>query len=115
MPVSILIKLQKIETQGQVFSCKFCEISKNTFFTKQLRATASVVSGYQHVALAFPQLPGIYYQGNREYKRPCHLLKIYMAKHFILVIYLQAYNTRATENWKEEGGWIRVYTDHSFK
>ena len=25
----------------QVFSCKFCEISKNTFFTEQLRATAS--------------------------------------------------------------------------
>ena len=26
---------------AQTFSCKFCEISKNTFFTEHLRATAS--------------------------------------------------------------------------
>ena len=26
----------------QMFSCEFCEISKNIFFTEQLRATASV-------------------------------------------------------------------------
>ena len=26
---------------SQVFSCEFCEISKNTFFTGQLRTTAS--------------------------------------------------------------------------
>ena len=71
-----------------MFSCDFRDISKNTIFTEHLRATASIVSGYQHVALAFPQLPGIYYQGNKKYKRPYHLLKIYMAKHFILVIYL---------------------------
>ena len=39
-----LIKLQaeacnfnKKETLAQVFSCKFCEISKNTFFTEHLR------------------------------------------------------------------------------
>ena len=25
----------------QVFSCEFCEISKNSFFTEQLRTTAS--------------------------------------------------------------------------
>ena len=29
------------ETLAQVFPCEFCEISKNTFFTKHLRATAS--------------------------------------------------------------------------
>ena len=29
--------LLKKETLAQVFSCKFCEISKNTFFTKHLR------------------------------------------------------------------------------
>ena len=29
-------------TLPQVFSCEFCEISKNTFFTEHLRATASV-------------------------------------------------------------------------
>ena len=45
--VSILIKLQnlarnfiKIETLAQVFSCEFCEISKNTFFTKYVGVTA---------------------------------------------------------------------------
>ena len=30
------------ETLAQVFSCEFCEISKNTFFTEHLWATASV-------------------------------------------------------------------------
>ena len=46
--VSFLIKLQalacnfiKKETPTQVFSCEFYEISKNTFFTKHLWATAS--------------------------------------------------------------------------
>ena len=31
----------KIETLAQVFSCEFCEVSKNTFFTEHLWATAS--------------------------------------------------------------------------
>ena len=31
----------KKETLVQVFSCEFCEISKNTFFTQHLRVTAS--------------------------------------------------------------------------
>ena len=34
----------KKETLAQVFSCEFCEISKNTFFTDHVRATASVFS-----------------------------------------------------------------------
>ena len=44
--VSFLIKLQasgcnfiKKETLAQVFSCEFCEISKNIFFTEHLWAT----------------------------------------------------------------------------
>ena len=32
----------KKETLTQVFSCEFCEISKNTFFTEHLRKTASI-------------------------------------------------------------------------
>ena len=40
--VSFLIKLQ--ETLAQVFCCKFCEISKNTFSTEHLRTTAPVSS-----------------------------------------------------------------------
>ena len=46
--VFVLIKLQasacnfiKKETLAQVFSCQFCEISKNTFFIEHLRATDS--------------------------------------------------------------------------
>ena len=31
----------KIEALAQVFSCEFCEISKNTFFTEHIWATAS--------------------------------------------------------------------------
>ena len=31
----------KKETLAQVFSCDFCEIFQNTFFTEHLRATAS--------------------------------------------------------------------------
>ena len=46
---SFFIKLQaeacntvKKETLAQVFSCEFCEISKNTFLTEHLRVNASV-------------------------------------------------------------------------
>ena len=46
--VSFLIKLQtsnfvKKETPAQVFSCEFCEIYWNTFFTEHLRATVSEI------------------------------------------------------------------------
>ena len=34
--------LLKKETLEQTFSCEFCEISKNTFFTEDLWATASL-------------------------------------------------------------------------
>ena len=34
----------KKETLTQVFSCEFCQISKNTFFTEHLRATASATA-----------------------------------------------------------------------
>ena len=33
----------KKETVAQVFSCEFCEIFKNTFFTEHLRTTASIL------------------------------------------------------------------------
>ena len=34
----------KKETLAQVFSCEFCEISKNTFFTEHLWTTASDIT-----------------------------------------------------------------------
>ena len=33
----------KKETLAHVFPCQFCQISKNTFFTEHLWATASVI------------------------------------------------------------------------
>ena len=36
----------KKETQAQVFSCEFCENSKNTFFTEHLRTNASLSNIY---------------------------------------------------------------------
>ena len=35
-----LATLLKKETLAQVFFCKFCEVSKNTFFTEHVRTTA---------------------------------------------------------------------------
>ena len=37
----------KKETLAQVFSCEFCEISKNTFFTEHLCKTASEQIEYE--------------------------------------------------------------------
>ena len=58
--VSFLIKLQafiKKETLAQVFSCEFCESSKNTFFTKHLWATDSAASPFlSTVCLGGPTL-----------------------------------------------------------
>ena len=41
---SILTKGCKKETLAQVFSCEFCEISENNFFTEYLRTNASAIS-----------------------------------------------------------------------
>ena len=35
-----LATLLEKETLAQVFFCKFCEVSKNTFFTEHVRTTA---------------------------------------------------------------------------
>ena len=51
--VSFLIKLQKKEALAQVFSCEFCDISKNTFFTEHIRTTASVQIQNLYTLLAF--------------------------------------------------------------
>ena len=42
-PPEVFCNFIKKETLAQVFSCEFCEISKNNFFTERLWATASVV------------------------------------------------------------------------
>ena len=39
----VVKKVFKKETLAQVFSCEFCQISKNTFSTEHLRATASKI------------------------------------------------------------------------
>ena len=40
-----LATLSKKKTLAQVFSCDFCEVYKNTFFTEHLWTTASVLYG----------------------------------------------------------------------
>ena len=39
--VFFFCKFIKKETLAQMFSCEFCDISKNIFFTEHLRTTAS--------------------------------------------------------------------------
>ena len=39
----------KKETLARVFSCEFCEISKNTFFTEHLYRTASSMPTQHHI------------------------------------------------------------------
>ena len=39
----MLKTLDDWETLAQVFSCEFCQISNNTFFTEHLWATASIL------------------------------------------------------------------------
>ena len=44
-------KFIKKETLAQVFSCEFCGVFKNSFFTEQLQATASAFSINPHFIL----------------------------------------------------------------
>ena len=39
----LLIKFYEKETLTQVFSCEYCELSKNTYFEERLQMTASVL------------------------------------------------------------------------
>ena len=41
----------EIESLTQVFSCEFCEVSMNSFFTENLRTTASVFSFFPATSL----------------------------------------------------------------
>ena len=43
---SLHVNQSNKESQGQVFSCEFYEIFKNTLFTEHLRTTASVVMSF---------------------------------------------------------------------
>ena len=44
---SLIFNIKK-ETMAEVFSCEFCKISKNTFFTEHLRVAASVSFTFYH-------------------------------------------------------------------
>ena len=45
--------LLKNETPAQVFSCKFCEIFKKTYFVEHLRTIASVIKNTKFFHLAY--------------------------------------------------------------
>ena len=46
---ALVFNFIKKETLAQVFSCEFCEISENTFFTKQLQTAASGSKIFEHL------------------------------------------------------------------
>ena len=54
-------KVIKKETLVQVFSCEFCGISKNTYFTEHLRATVS-----KYLSKGFGEMKKIYKMGISE-------------------------------------------------
>ena len=47
MPESQACNISEKETLTLVFSCEFCEISKNTFFTEHLWTTASEAAEFR--------------------------------------------------------------------
>ena len=55
----------KKETLAQLFSCEFCEISKNNFLTEHLRTTASVTLLQLHTYFHLPLFP--YRSSHRTY------------------------------------------------
>ena len=50
----------KKETLAQEFSCEFCEISKNTFFTEHLWTTASITPDIRKCNSKFKIRPILY-------------------------------------------------------
>ena len=87
--VSFLIKLQasacnfiKIETLAQVFSCEFCEISKNTFSYR----TPSVAASVKSITLQTHRVVVLIKFDDADYQNHLHILNIYnkMFKYKIL-------------------------------
>ena len=109
--VAFLIKLQflinfiKKEALAQVFSCEYCEISKNTFFTEHLWTTASSsrrlsVICYLWYSNWFKNETSLILNTNSEaYSEPCQTSKmeifakivngfwLFFAKNFILDVW----------------------------
>ena len=72
--ISFLKKLQacnyiKNETLAHVFSCEFCEISKNTFFTEHLWTTASDFSKKINETMSFNSCQGLIVWGHIHSKK----------------------------------------------
>ena len=59
----------KKETLAQVFSCEFCEISKNTFFYRTPLAAASGCSSFLVFILLSPKVLFIDWKDNRNVKK----------------------------------------------
>ena len=69
----------KKETLAQVFSCEFCEIFKNTFFTEQLRTTTSYCSNLPKLA--------------------SNLLEIFFLKVWLIFFWKRHYRIFIPKNW----------------
>ena len=84
--VSFLINFIKKESLAQVFSCKFCEISKITFFTEHLWATASVLENCKmrtKVGATYSRWEGILFRAPKGSIKGLLLFKILLCILFI--------------------------------
>ena len=95
------IKKEKKETLAQVFSCEFCKIYRNTFFTEHLRATASAfifsTSAFFLIRLSFEyflKVPSrfivcylylVFFNVIRIRQRTCHIFPFWCISSRLLV------------------------------
>ena len=92
----------KKETLGQVFSCEFCEIFKNTFFTEHLQTTASML--YDHVEIAIARVRSLHHWSSSISKNLSYIwLKLFSCS--------PTWAKQYSSSWV--GGWYVVKSNHS--
>ena len=73
----------KKETLAQVFSYEFCQISKNTFFTEHLRATASILhEGRRLKQIEISIISKLHKENNKKNKNVLTFLIFYLCSSF---------------------------------
>ena len=75
----------KKETLAHMFSCEFCEVSKNTFYTEDLWATASA----QNVCYIKINLCSTYVN-----EMPIKCLKKYLSRNLLQCYLIEEYHSR---------------------
>ena len=83
----------KKESLAQVLSCKFCEISKNTFFTEHLWTTASFIFMTNQIILGVVQRNYIY-PFNHDYLKIIREKNVYITSSNLLRSIAASYNNK---------------------